>query len=61
VVEDDDDDEDADADAETASIVSASYAEWRSDALYSPFEDIRQNLFAHLKYAQLKNEHRQPS
>ena len=46
---------------ETATIVPASYAQWRSDALYSPFEDIRQNLFTHLKYAQLRNDHKQPS
>ena len=46
---------------ETAAIVPASYAGWRSDARYSPFEDIRQNLFTHLKYAQLKNDHTKPS
>jgi len=46
---------------ETAAIVPASYAEWRTDELYSPFEDIRQNLFTHLKYAQLKNDHTRPS
>lgn len=46
---------------ETAAIVPASYATWRTDALYSPFEDIRQNLFTHLKYAQFTRQHREPS
>jgi hypothetical protein len=46
---------------ETAAIVPASYGGWRTDALYSPFEDIRQNLFSHFKYDELKNEHKKPS
>lgn len=46
---------------ETAGIVPASYAAWRSDALYSPLEDIRQNLFTHVKYDQFRHDHSQPS
>ena len=47
--------------AETAAIVPASFGGWRSDALYSPFEDIRQNLFMHFKYAELKQQAKKPS
>jgi hypothetical protein len=46
---------------ETASIVPASYGGFRTDALYSPFEDIRQNLFSHFKYEELKRDHSKPS
>lgn len=46
---------------ETAAVVPASFGGWRSDALYSPFEDIRQNLFMHFKYAELKQQASKPS
>jgi hypothetical protein len=47
---------------ETAEIVPATYAQWRSNALYSPFEDIRQNLFMEQDtYADLRRDKDRPS
>jgi len=47
---------------ETAEIVPASYATWRKDSMYSPFEDIRQNLFMEQdKYADMRKDKDKPS
>lgn len=47
---------------ETGEIVPATYASWRTNQLYDPFEDIRQNLFREQdKYADLRRDRETPS